>query len=109
MNRKERRTAAARGEKLPKGVPIPLPFQNIMDAISRGKGSWALMRHEDGKFSIAIGSPKVVRVPKGFIAVISFDEEELQKLRQAADDMLAGITPTTGVPEEPSAEESSEG
>lgn len=104
MNRRQRREDAAKArkankEKIPYNVNVPAPFQHIMDSLKRGSGTWALMKHGDDKFSVALGSPKAVRVPNGFIVVLQLTREELSKLWDAADDMLAGITPASGVPE----------
>jgi len=75
---------------------MKLPFQNILDAIAKRKGSWSLGMVE-GKTVLAVGAPNVVRVDGGQISVIGMSNEELLKLRDAANELL-GVAPTEPAP-----------
>jgi hypothetical protein len=72
------------------------PFQNILDAISKGKGSWSLGVVEK-KMLLAVGAPNVVKVQCGSMVVIGLSHDELVKLRDAANDLL-GAAPTDPAP-----------
>jgi len=63
------------------------PFKKILEALSRGKGSWSL-ESLDGKLSFAVGAPNAVKVQDGCIVVIGITHEELIRLRDAANELL---------------------
>ncbi len=64
------------------------PLKGILEAIGRGRGSWALTA-ASGKAMLAVGAAKAVTAAGGFIVTLGLGREELVKLRDAADEALA--------------------
>lgn len=75
---------------------MKIPFQNILDSISRRKGSWYLGLME-GKVTLAVGAPNAVKVQGGTISVVGLSHDEIVKLRDTANDLL-GVAPTDPAP-----------
>lgn len=66
---------------------LPEYLRNIVDSISRGKGSWSLA-NQDGNQLLTVGSVRTVRVNGGFIVSIGLNRDQLTQLRDAADALL---------------------
>ena len=65
----------------------PKALTNIVESITRGKGSWSLTM-QSGKAMLAAGAPTAIEAAGGVIVAIGLGRDELTRLRQAVDEAL---------------------
>ena len=68
-------------------------LKQITEAITRGKGQFALGPDEHGRCMLAVGAPSTVKVHGGRLIMIGLSREQCTELRDLCDQLLRGALP----------------
>lgn len=72
-------------------------LNEIRSSISRGKGTFVMASSPPGQgkpFNLSVGSIRAVQVPGGFVISLGLSRDQVARLREMCDELLAEQEPS---------------